>query len=287
LNKLKIIFIGGLSNGKIVLNYLQSNKYVDIPLIITHPNDHQAPRYIDLSTVDNVSDIKKDLDANIFLRIIKNLKPDIIFVAGWSGLLSKELISIPRLGTVGFHPSQLPMDRGRSVLAWQIEEGYTETGLSMFYYDELPDCGDIIGQEKIKIEHNDYINDVLNKIDDATYNLMRAYFPLIRKDVAPKKPQKINEGNFRRLRTNKDSIIDWDKNAEIILNKIRAISKPYPGAIGKINKIEYHIWKAIPCNTIDELDQKPFGSYIFEEKIGFPIIKCRDKCIKILDYEKI
>ena len=31
MNKIKIIFIGGLSNGEIVLQYLQSNKYVYIP----------------------------------------------------------------------------------------------------------------------------------------------------------------------------------------------------------------------------------------------------------------
>ena len=48
---LKIIFIGGLSNGKIVLDYLQSNKYVHIPLIITHPKDHPVPKYVDLSTI--------------------------------------------------------------------------------------------------------------------------------------------------------------------------------------------------------------------------------------------
>mgnify|MGYP001178653850 CR=1 FL=1 len=116
----------------------------------------------------------------------------------------------------------------------------------MFYYNELPDCGDVIAQEKIIIEQNDYINDVLNKMDDATNNLMTAYFPLLRKDNAPRRPQSINEGNFRRLRTDSDSIIDWDNNADVIFNKIRAISKPYPGSIGKINNNKYRIWKAAP-----------------------------------------
>ncbi len=50
MNNLKIIFIGGLSNGKIVLEYLQSKSNVNIPFIITHPNNHSGPRYVDLST---------------------------------------------------------------------------------------------------------------------------------------------------------------------------------------------------------------------------------------------
>ena len=139
MNNLKIIFIGGLSNGKIVLDYLQSNKYVDIPLMITHPKNYSGPRNMDLSKIFIGEVVKNELNANIFTSLVADYNPDFIFVAGWSGILSKELISIPRLGTIGFHPSKLPYDRGRSVLAWQIEEAYNETALSMFYYNELPD----------------------------------------------------------------------------------------------------------------------------------------------------
>ena len=67
-------------------------------------------------------------------------------------MLSEDLIDLPTKGVVGFHPSKLPFDRGRSVLAWQIEEGYTETALTMFFYSTYPDGGDIIAQEKIRIE---------------------------------------------------------------------------------------------------------------------------------------
>ena len=287
MNNLKIIFIGGLSNGEIVLNYLESKIYVDVPLIITHPKKYNVPRYVDLSSSNKDIEFINELDANLQKVSIEKIKPDFIFVAGWSGMLSKELISIPKYGTIGFHPSKLPNDRGRSVLAWQIDEGYTETALSMFYYNELPDWGDIIAQEKIKIEYNDYINEVLNKIDSATHKLLKAYFPLLRKNIAPRKPQNIKKGNYRRLRTNSDSIIDWNENADILYNKIRAISKPYPGAIGKINKKCYRIWKAIPINANDELSQESVGKYIIDKKSGLPIVKCRDKCIKILYCEKI
>ena len=37
----------------------------------------------------------------------------------------------------------------------------------------------------IPIENNDYLVDVMDKIDNATYNLMKAYFPLIRKNIIP------------------------------------------------------------------------------------------------------
>ena len=67
------------------------------------------------------------------MKKIQDAQPDLIIVAGWSGLLSNQIISIPDRGTIGFHPFKLPNDPVRSVLAWQLEEGYTETALSMFY----------------------------------------------------------------------------------------------------------------------------------------------------------
>ena len=61
--------------------------------------------------------------------------------------------------------------------------------------------------KRIVIEENDYINDILNKVDKATYSLVRAYLPLIRKGVVIRKKQELNEGSFRRLRTDYDSLI--------------------------------------------------------------------------------
>jgi len=268
---INIIFIGALSTGQKVLDYLSSNKHVKIVAIITKPVS-KSNFNLDLNQLSDGS-LEKiyDLNANYYLDKIKKISPDLILVAGWSGLLSKELIEIPKLGTIGFHPSLLPKDRGRSVLAWQIEEGYKETGLTMFYYNELPDCGDIIAQEKVKIEYNDYISDVLKKCDQSAHNLMYAYFPMIRKGIEIRKPQKISEGNFRRLRNDNDSIIDWNKNGEVIYNKIRAISKPYPGAYFLHNKEKIRVWESIFIK-----DKITSGLLNKKEKIGL-LQKISDK----------
>ena len=280
---MKVIVIGGLTNGKIVLDYLMANKYVYVPFVITHPSTYRGPRCVDIHSSISGTKVIQELDANRYVNTVKRIEPDLIIVAGWSGMLSKELINVPKLGTVGFHPSKLPKDRGRSVLAWQIEEGYTETALTMFYYNELPDCGDIIAQELIKIEVNDYVSDIMDKVDDATYNIMRAYFPLIRNGEAPRKPQDLNDGSFRRLRTDRDSVINWDSNAEVIYNKIRAISRPYPGAhfFHKNKKIK--VWKSAIINGIDELPaDKMMPGHIARKLDEYSyVISCRDKFLKI------
>jgi len=275
----KVVFIGGFAYGRIVYDYLKQNKFVSLELCITYPDS-------DVHNFPDDQKIIKDVSANKYLGEIQKLDPDFIFINGWSELLKKELTQCAKKGAIGFHPSKLPQDRGRSVLAWQIEEGYKDTALSMFYLNEIPDCGDIIAQEKITIEFEDSIKDVLNKVGEASYNLMKAYFPLLREGNAPRTPQNMQQGNFRRLRKNKDSEIDWNKNSQFIYNKVRAITCPYPGAVGIIKGEKYKIWKS------EILDFK-FGSHLSPGSLvailfdNSFVIKTRDSFIRLTEYERI
>lgn len=278
--KIKIIFIGGLTNGKIVYDYLSKNRYVDLALTITYPDSMEKPRF---TPFPDDSNIIKSGKANDHLDLIKKINPDMIIVAGWSELLNDELVKLPPMATIGFHPAKLPKDRGRSVLAWQIEEEYTETALTMFYYTDIPDGGDIITQESIKIAHNDYINDILDKLDDATYNIMRAYFPLLRKGKAPRIPQNHNLATFRRLRGNRDCLINWDRNSIEIYNKIRAISYPYPGAHFHYNGFDVKVYQAklLNDNFWETFNSYRAGTVIAKFPANSIVVKTRDGVIQI------
>jgi len=278
---MKIIFIGGLTEGKIVYDYLIRNRFVELEMVITYPDDYNGPRHI---VIPDGVNIIKTMSFKNMLPQIKCINPDLIFVAGWSELLDEEFLSVPRLGVIGFHPSKLPYNRGRSVLAWQIEGGYTETAMSMFYYSVYPDGGDIIAQERVTIEKNDYINDVLDKMDLAIYNLMYAYFPLIRKGLAVPKKQDLSEGNFRRLRKDADSKIDWNKNSQVIYNKIRAISHPYPGAKTTINGVKYIIWKANILSDFFEGNYLSAGTLVATLYDKTFVIRTKDSFIHVTDF---
>jgi methionyl-tRNA formyltransferase len=281
---MKVIFIGGLTNGKIVYNYLKSNKWISLELCITYPDDSNKPRHVNFPNYDYV--IKSGTTVG-HINKIGSIRPDLIIVAGWSELLGTDILKIPTQGVIGFHPSKLPMDRGRSVIAWQIEAGYTETGLTMFYYNELPDGGDIVAIENILIEHNDYVSDILDKIDFATNCLMRAYFPLIRQGLAPRRKQNVNEGNFRRLRTSEDSQINWNTNTQSIYNKIRAISYPYPCAEFFLNDKRFKVKRAQPLQNFTLGYDEPPGTLIarlYDESLVF---KTKDGFIRLIEVNEI
>lgn len=284
MEEIRVVFIGGLSNGKIIYDYLIRNKFVDLSLTITYPDDYSGARHTVIPSNNSIFKSTSTIDA---VKRIREASPDLIIVAGWSEIISKEILGIPRLGTIGFHPSRLPLDRGRSVLAWQIEDGYEETALSMFYYSDYPDGGDIIAQEKIIIDNNDYISDVLDKVDEATYNLIIAYFPLIRKGLAERCKQDLSEGNFRRLRKERDSIINWNTNSKFIYNKVRAISQPYPGAIGLVRGENIKIWKVSILNDFIFGKEVLPGTIVAELYDASIIVKTKDSFIHIQEWEKI
>lgn len=281
-NQLTIVFIGGLSNGKVVYDYLKNNKYVNTALAITYPDDYQGARH---TILGNGSEFIKTVSIIDYISVVKGLKPDLIIVAGWSELIPDEMLSIPRIGVIGFHPAKLPFNRGRSVLAWQIEEGYTETALTMFKYIDYPDGGDILAQEDIKIASNDYINDVLDKIDAASLNLMRAYFPLLRKGLLKGTKQDLSIGSFRRMRNINDSAINWDRNSEDIYNKIRAISHPYPGATAEFNNKKMVVWRAEIVSFIPFHIDAELGIVIAHYCDNTLLVKTRDAYLRITDYE--
>ena len=286
--KIKVYFIGGLTNGKIVFDYLKANKYVDMVGVVTYPDSFKGARHV---VFEDDEYIIKSGKAKGYEHVIKDVEPDLIIVAGWSELIPEEILNIPKMGVIGFHPAKLPMDRGRSVLAWQIEDGYTETALTMFKYTDYPDGGDIIGQDIIKIEKEDYISDILDKVDAATENLMKAYFPLLRQGLTKPRKQDLSEGSFRRLRNAGNSVINWNSNSETIYNKIRAISHPYPGATTTL-KIEgkdsnLAVWRS------EIVEDFPYGketkpstvvAKLFDSSI---IVKTRDAFLRITEYDII
>jgi len=257
-----LILICALENGKIALNYfyeLHKKGKINLLGVYTY-EDAIVPNKNMFVPLDNIIPsgmLKKVRHINHYVDDIKKEHPDFIFVVGWSQLVDKRIVNASKKGTIGFHTSKLPKDRGRSTLAWQIAEGYKETALTMFYLSEGVDGGDIIAQEVIKIESNDYISDVLLKVNKATHNLLITYFPLLIQGKAPKIRQDENLATYRRLRADEDSYIDWNADTERIYNLIRAVAFPYPKAWTTYNGGIIKINKATILNM-------PFDFYLFE-----------------------
>lgn len=190
--------------------------------------------------------------------LLRMLRPDLVVVAGWRQIIPKEILEIPRLGTVGFHPTMLPQGRGPAPIINTILLGWEHSGVTLYYLDEGTDTGDIIAQEEFDVGPDDYAMDVYNKVITAGKLLAQKYIPLILKEKAPRCPQDESLATVLPKRTLVDNEIKLYKDitgyihadTEMAYRKIRAFSEPYLGAhvclmdnvIKKIKKLR--IWRA-------------------------------------------
>lgn len=176
---------------------------------------------------------------------LKSLEPDIIFVAGWREKITKEILDIPKNGTVGFHPTLLPYGRGPAPIINSILNGIEKSGVTMFYLSEGIDDGDIIGQEEFQIEPQDYALDVYMKAIQAGEELVRKFVPKMITGTAPRIKQSGDVVMFHKLSPDFNRI-NINNSIELTARKIRALSHPYSGAYLNIgNKpLIIKIWSA-------------------------------------------
>ena len=81
------------------------------------------------------------------LHSLRSIEPDILFSVYYRKLLPPEVLRIPCLGCVNFHPGLLPNYRGATPTAWAILNGETTFGITIHYMDATFDTGDILVQE--------------------------------------------------------------------------------------------------------------------------------------------
>ncbi len=84
---------------------------------------------------------------------LKNTEWDLFVVAAYNFILPKEVLEIPKHGTINVHPSLLPKMRGPSPVRSSILlDEQSAVGVTIMQLDEKIDHGPIITQQKIELK---------------------------------------------------------------------------------------------------------------------------------------
>lgn len=282
---MNILFMGGHELGAKTLEHLINNN-VNVVGVVVSKNDNDWYR-----GVDEVSDKfnlnlyeEKNINDQNFLNKIKSLNLDLIVCVNFDQILKKDIINLPNIGCINTHASLLPKYRGRAPLNWAMINGEKYSGVTVHFIDEGIDTGDIILQEKIKIDEDDYICDLLNKVKniypkivlDSIKSLECNNLNLIKPDLS--------KGFYVNKRNKDDGKIDFSKPSKDIMNFIKAISKPYPGAFLYHNNKKIIIWRAhLDYNILPQYENLDIGTVVFNN--SNLLIKLKDVMLIVTDYE--
>jgi methionyl-tRNA formyltransferase len=156
------------------------------------------------------------------------LKPDLIVVAAFGQILSRQVLATPRFGCLNIHPSLLPKYRGVSPIPAAILAGDELTGISIMLLDEGTDTGPILAQVQVPILSQDTTGSLTEKLSQTGAQLLVEVIPQwITGHIKPQAQDNTKASYCRKL-TKEEGIIDWHLSAVDLERRIKAFS-PWPG----------------------------------------------------------
>lgn len=174
---------------------------------------------------------------------------DLMFCVGWRYLVEHKIYSLPRRGTFVFHDSMLPQYRGFAPTVWAIVQGEACTGVSLMTMAGDVDSGDIVDQAAVTIAQDDTIATVMERVTAAYLEMLEKNLPRLLDGSFTATPQDHTLATYTVKRTPLDNLIRWERPADECYNLVRAITRPYPGAVTFLDGRKYTVWSADRADT--------------------------------------
>ena len=166
---------------------------------------------------------------------IRSLEADLCVMAYVTLMVPEEALNAPRLGSIQYHPSLLPMHKGPSSINWPIINGENKTGLSIFWPDNGLDTGPILLQKDVVIDPDDTLGSLyFNHLFPMGVDAILEAVDLVRDGTALRLNQDPAKGSYEGWCQRADVEIDWAQSVDVVYNLIRG-ANPQPGAWTTLN----------------------------------------------------
>ena len=160
------------------------------------------------------------------VAMLQSLNPDLLVVAAYGQILSKEVLSIPTQGAINVHGSLLPKYRGAAPVAWAILNGESETGVTIIRMTAGLDAGDMLAKAAIPIG-DETAGELEAKL--APLGAKLAVETIQRMKAGPVTGDKQDPAQVTKAPklTKEMGLIDWTKSREEVCRHVRAM-QPWP-----------------------------------------------------------
>ncbi len=209
---------------------------------------------------------------------VLDVKPDLIITAAYGQMLPKELIN--KIEAINVHGSLLPKFRGGAPIQYALFEGEQETGITIMFMAYQMDSGDMIEQEKVKIEDDDDYSSLSKKLSLVGGKLIISVLDNYQKNKIKRIPQDTNLVTFAYTLKRNDELINFNQPSKRIINRIRGLSEE-PGAHAYVGN---HLIKFYRATNSDIIDSEAVPGTVLENKKKL-IIATSDGAVEILEIQ--
>ncbi len=264
----------------------------EVALVITQPDKPKGrgqklmpPPVKEFALSHDISVLQPDKLSEVSVaESIRKINPEFIVVVAYGRIIPSAILKIPEKGCINVHASLLPEFRGASPIQWAIINGCTVSGVTTMLMDETLDTGDMLLQEKVKIDRTDTAGSLFNKLSETGPGLLiKTLNGLESGEVLPI-PQNHEKASYAPLIKKEDGIINWKESSENIYNKIRGFD-PWPGAYTFYRGKRWRIWKAEVQDVLPaKLTESRHGDIIDVLADGI-VVADGDGAIKIQEFQ--
>lgn len=245
---LRIVLAGSVGSSRLTLQTLLRHQANVVGVLELVPDDPTAvsgfARLNDVAAEANVPCIGfQKLNEPYIIEQVREWRPDLLFVIGLSQLVKAELLAVPKLASVGFHPTLLPRGRGRAPVAWLVHDA-TPGAANFFVMDEGADSGPILVQEPFDVRSTDDAASVTASLEQAIVRALDRWLPKLLAGEWNPQPQDDTAATYHGKRAPEDGWIDWNKSAREIDALVRATSRPHPGAFTFLKDRKLLVWRS-------------------------------------------
>ena len=207
------------------------------------------------------------------LPIVQGL--DLVITIGYGVILPESILNVPKHGFLNLHFSLLPHYRGAAPVQRALENGETETGVTVFKLDRGMDTGPIFVQEKIAIDSTWRSFELLNALSVLGVQAIGQAISSIEQAIDPV-PQS-GKATIASKITKSEAQIDFRLSAAVVVQKIKAFTYE-PGAWTTFNKEPFKIFRAVVSK---DLAEEPGYIFLDDHKV---LVSCGSgSCIEIME----
>lgn len=247
----------------------QADKPVGRKQTLTYPPvKNLALKYnIEVKQPNRIKDIEDYLNS---------LNLDLIVVIAYGKILPESILDIPKKACINVHASLLPKYRGASCLQAPVLAGDDVSGLTIMKMDAGMDTGDIIKQFEIKLDENETLTTLHDKLSDlGKENIVETLLGYLSGNIKERK-QSEDRATYVKLIKKEDGILDFSNKAETITRNIRALN-PWPGTFAFLDNRVLKILES--QGKIETSQPHKIGELFFNSKHLY--VQAEDKAIEI------
>ena len=250
---MRILFLGSSKFAVPSLQALFDWAEVEIAGVVTQPDKPQGRR-LKIAVSPAMAEAERynlpvfqpaRVSGKDFISVIKEKDIDLIVTVSFGEILRDNVLGLPKRGCINLHPSLLPGYRGASPVAGALLAGEKITGVTTFWLSSKMDSGDIILQKQVPVLAEDSRGTLEKRLAGIGASLLVETVKIIDKGTAPRIKQDEAKASYSNKVKKTDGLIDWQKDAVSIHNKIRAMD-PWPAAYTYLDKTRIEIWKSEP-----------------------------------------